>query len=205
MNKNIELFTVDTAYIEYLSSHEPLLFHNKKKHQTNERKYIGVVLLVNGVKYFAPLSSFKEKHGRMKDAVDFIKIKRYAVINLNTMFPAPDGCYSRVDISKEADPKYRALLLSEYRYIKSIQDRIRKNAAVLYRLKTGNTISRLTNRCVNFIMLEQLCTSYMSDDPFYDERNLRYLEQKMEDYKEGKLHFEQHDLREALINSAPPS
>ena len=36
----------------------------------------------------------------------------------------------------------------------------------------------------------------VSIDPFYDERNLRYLEQKMEDYKEGKLPFEQHDLRD---------
>ena len=41
--------------------------------------------------YFAPLSSFKEKHTRMPEAVDFIKIKRYAVINLNNMFPVPVG------------------------------------------------------------------------------------------------------------------
>ena len=33
-------------------------------------------------------------------------------------------------------------------------------------------------------------------DPFYDERNLRYLEQKMEDYKAGKLHFTEHELIE---------
>ena len=36
----------------------------------------------------------------------------------------------------------------------------------------------------------------VSIDPFYDERNLRYLEQKMEDYKEGKLRFVEHDLIE---------
>lgn len=33
-------------------------------------------------------------------------------------------------------------------------------------------------------------------DPFYDERNLRYLEQKMADYKAGKLHFTAHELIE---------
>lgn len=33
-------------------------------------------------------------------------------------------------------------------------------------------------------------------DPFYDERNLRYLEQKMADYKVGKLHFTEHELIE---------
>ena len=36
----------------------------------------------------------------------------------------------------------------------------------------------------------------VSIDPFYDERNLRYLEQKMADYKAGKLRFVEHDLIE---------
>ena len=49
----------------------------------------------------------------MQDGLDFIKIKRYAVINLNNMFPAPAGQYSYVDISKQRDPKYKALLLAE--------------------------------------------------------------------------------------------
>ena len=30
--------------------------------------------------YFAPLSSYKEKHKQMKETLDFIKIKRYSVI-----------------------------------------------------------------------------------------------------------------------------
>ena len=36
----------------------------------------------------------------------------------------------------------------------------------------------------------------VSLDPFFDERNLRYLEQKMADYKAGKLRFVEHDLIE---------
>jgi len=36
----------------------------------------------------------------------------------------------------------------------------------------------------------------VSIDPFYDGRNLRYLEQKMADYKAGKLRFVEHDLIE---------
>lgn len=31
-------------------------------------------------------------------------------------------------------------------------------------------------------------------DPFYSESNMRYLEDKMEDYKTGKLKFEEHKL-----------
>ena len=33
-------------------------------------------------------------------------------------------------------------------------------------------------------------------DPFYSENNIRYLEQKMADYKAGKLKFSEHELIE---------
>ncbi len=55
-----------------------------------------------------------------------MKIKNYAVINLNNMFPVPDGEYVYIDINKEPDVHYQALLRAEYRYIKSIQDKIWK-------------------------------------------------------------------------------
>lgn len=157
---NIKLYEISPAYVEYLVPHAPHLFQNKQAGQHNERKYIGVVLTVNGMDYFAPLSSFKEKHRRMQEGLDFIKIKNYAVINLNNMFPVPAGQYHYVNISKERDPKYKSLLLAEYRYIKSIQDKIRKNAAAAYRLKVKGPISPLTKRCNDFASLEVLCKQY---------------------------------------------
>lgn len=36
----------------------------------------------------------------------------------------------------------------------------------------------------------------ISADPFYSESNIRYLEQKMTDYKAGKLNFAEHELIE---------
>lgn len=102
---SIKFYEISPAYVNYLVPHAPHLFQNKKVGQQNERKYIGVVLTVNGMDYFAPLSSFKEKHRRMQEGLDFIKIKKYAVINLNNMFPVPAGQYSYVDISKERNPK----------------------------------------------------------------------------------------------------
>lgn len=157
---NIKLYEVSPAYIDYLAPHAPHLFRNKQAGQQNERKYIGVVLAINGVDYFAPLSSFKEKHRKMQEGLDFIKVKNYAVINLNNMFPVPAGQCSYVDISKERNPKYRLLLLAEYRYIKSIQKRIRKNAANLYHLKVNGPVSPLTERCNDFTKLESLCQQY---------------------------------------------
>ncbi len=68
---NIKIYEVSNAYIDYLLPYAPHLFQNKKSTQKNERKYIGVVLEINRIKYFAPLSSFKEKHKYMKDGLDF--------------------------------------------------------------------------------------------------------------------------------------
>ena len=157
---NIKLYEISPAYIDYLVPYVPHLFQNKQAGQQNERKYIGVILSVNGMNYFAPLSSFKEKHRRMQAGLDFIKIRNYAVINLNNMFPVPAGQYSYVDISKERNPHYKSLLLAEYRYIKSIQERIRKNAATLYHLKISGPESALTRRCNDFTKLEVLCLKY---------------------------------------------
>ena len=96
----------------------------------------------------------------MRDSIDFIKIKNYAVINLNNMFPVPEGKYTYVDISKEHNPKYKSLLLAEYRYIKSVQEKIRKNAGNLYKLKISGESSALTKRCNDFLKLEELCKNY---------------------------------------------
>ncbi len=64
----------------------------------------------------------------MKESIDLIKVKNYAVINLNNMFPAPLEECRYVDIGAESDVHYRSLLLAEYRFIKSVQDKIIKNA-----------------------------------------------------------------------------
>lgn len=52
----------------------------------------------------------KKRNNSMKEGLDFIKVKNYAVINLNNMFPVPKDKYSYVDISKISNPKYKSLL-----------------------------------------------------------------------------------------------
>ena len=158
---NIKLYEIDSAYVQFLSGYAAHLFHNKQPGQSNERKYIGVILTVNGMDYFAPLSSFKDNHARMQESVDFIKVKRYAVININNMFPVPDGLATYVDISKEKNERYKSLLLAEYRAIKSMQEKIRKNAEIVYKHRIDNgTSTFLGKRCNDFQLLEEACHNY---------------------------------------------
>ena len=67
--ENIKIYEINAAYRIYLVPYAPHLFHNRQQGQANERKYIGIVLQVNGLDYFAPLSSFKPKHRRMRRAL----------------------------------------------------------------------------------------------------------------------------------------
>ena len=63
------------------------------------------------------MSSYKDKHKKMKEGVDFIKIKDYAVINLNNMIPVSDSQIVALDINKEKDLSYRYLLQAESREV----------------------------------------------------------------------------------------
>lgn len=40
---NIKLYEIDPAYVQFLSGYAAHLFHNKQPGQSNERKYIGVI------------------------------------------------------------------------------------------------------------------------------------------------------------------
>lgn len=157
---HIKFYRVAEAYVDYLLPYAPHLFYNKQEVGKKVRKYIGAVLRINSMDYFAPLSSFKPKHRNMRDSLDFIRVKNYAVINLNNMFPVPEGQYEYVDISEENDEKYRDLLRAEYRYIKTIQGKIRQNAAALYRLKKEKGGTSLAYRCNDFMKLEEMCRNY---------------------------------------------
>lgn len=57
--------------------------------------HLGVIIKVNNKDYYVPVSSPKNKHLKMSDSVDFIKINHYVsgellcILNLNNMIPVP--------------------------------------------------------------------------------------------------------------------
>ena len=149
-------YEIDEKYIDFLSQFSEHLFHNAKVSQTYSRKYIGILFEINGIKYFAPLSSFKPKHKRLSETVDFIKIGDMAVINLNNMFPVPEKAYFLKNPNTEKNQQYRTLLNNEIRIIKQKTEQIINNAKVVYNHKmTNDGKSKLSQRCNDFKLLEQ--------------------------------------------------
>ena len=160
MNK-IKIYEIDAAYIKYLSTFEQHLFRNKKISQNFSRKYVGVLLEINGFNYFAPLSSFKPKHKSLMETVDFIKIGSLAVININNMFPAPLKVCKQVIFSTIKDEHYRNLLRAEYRIIKQKSNLLIQNSSSVYNHKLLNDgKSKLSQRCNNFKLLEEKCSEW---------------------------------------------
>ena len=159
MRKSIRINEVRNEYIEYLSSYQKHI--STQTDENFKRKYIGIVLEVSGIKYFAPLSSFKDKHKKMKESVDFIKIKDYAVINLNNMIPVPDSQIVNININKEKNASYRYLLQAESREVNRQKNRIRKNVEIVYSHKKHNGVSTpLAKRTNDFELLEKLSKKY---------------------------------------------
>lgn len=83
--KLLQWYIVNKKYVKYLK-----FFDNKIEnieYQSNLKPFIGIILNINNFNYYVTISSPKGKHYRMKDGIDFIKIKKedriLEVLNLN--------------------------------------------------------------------------------------------------------------------------
>lgn len=156
---SLYFYTVDALYTEYLRQ-----FDNKVPMEHPERHvrpYIGIILEVNDCKYFAPMSSPKEKHKKLQGK-DIYKIAdgEYGVINFNNMIPVPEGAYHLLDFTNENDA-YKELLYNQYRDIRQNASKILKLARRLHGMYVhGHIPPGLDRRCCNFSLLENKCRLY---------------------------------------------
>ena len=136
--------------------------------EKDNRKFLGVVLSINGLDYVVSLSSPKEKHFKMKNSIDFLKInykdQLIGVLNFNNMFPVPKGFYTILNINDVSDTKYRDLLKNELSWCNEItKKKIYKNAEKLHKnitLKKEKSV--FWNRCCNFSLLEEKALEFVS-------------------------------------------
>lgn len=66
----MRLCYIKDSYIAFLKQYDQKVPDNKNE----QRPYIGVILEIKGKTYYAPLSSPKPKHLKMKNSLDFRKI-----------------------------------------------------------------------------------------------------------------------------------
>ena len=150
----LKLYNINDDYIESISKIDSKIAFAKIDSRSQSRKYIGIILEINGLKY---------KHDNMTEKVDFVKIGRYAVVNLNNMLPVPEGEYFYVDFNNIKDKNYVNLLRNEYRIIHKKSEKILRNANIVYKHKIENgNDTPLARRCCDFLRLEKFAFCYKS-------------------------------------------
>lgn len=76
-----------------------------------------------------------------------------------------------------------------------VDDEVKRGAEQTFD-EIGLSMSTAINVFLKKVARERRIPFELSVDPFYSESNMRHLEKKMEDYREGRLNFAEHELIE---------
>lgn len=166
MGKDVyALVTVNSQYCNYLRMFDDRVCYNSGEKEL--RPFVGILLEINHCKYFAPLSSPKPKHLKMKNQIDFYKIDegKLGAINFNNMIPIPDNEYEYIDTNipcvSRVEKQYQSLLKDQLRWINRESNGLSEKALNLYLKRTQNKLSeRVAKRCCDFQLLEDKCKEY---------------------------------------------
>ena len=160
----MRFYNITDDYIAFLRTFDTKVAENKHE----ARPYVGVVLEINGVNYYAPFTSPKPKHQKMKNGKDFRKINQgiYGAINFNNMIPVVAEALIEIDINNMDDEKYKNLLLNQLNYVRADKKQIEKVASELHTLllKSDDELSKydlqVKQRCCNIKLLEEKFLNY---------------------------------------------
>lgn len=163
----LKWYIVDKEYVNYLRQFDEKV--ENIDYNTKLKPYIGILITINEFNYYVPISSAKEKHYKIREGMDFIKImqddKIIGVLNLNNMIPILDKNVKVLkykDIEKYRDfvsDKEKTLYISflsfELNLINHKMEKIKKNAIKLYNEKINNPTANVSRRCCDFKLLEE--------------------------------------------------
>jgi len=140
----MEIVAVQQQYTDYLRDFDKRVSKNLDKIYI--RPYLGALVTIGQLKYFAPLTSQSKgkslAENPKKESITFYPIDdcRLGGINLNNMIPLVDGVYEKYELAKVLNKVQRQL------HEKQIID-LRKNAAhivakaeKIYKLKIGRKL-----------------------------------------------------------------
>ena len=165
MKESLILVRLDTDYCNYLCK-----FDNRVPFNFNEkelRPFVGVLFKVDKCMYFAPLSSPKPKHLKLKDKLDFLRIDsgKLGAINFNNMLPVTRNNIIKLDLNKdsltETEQKYTKLLKEQIYWLNRNNKKLYGRSKKLYDKYVDGTLDyNISIRCCNFKLLEEKCNEY---------------------------------------------
>lgn len=162
---NLKIVRVNSDYCDYLRKFDNKVVYNK--HEKELRPFIGILFKIENCEYFAPLASPKEKHIKMKNKIDFLKIKggELGAVNFNNMIPVKEHNYYLVDLNRTnlsiSEQKYQQLLKQQLQWLNEHYNQLKNKSFKLYQLyNRGRLPENIKERCCNFKLLEEKCLEY---------------------------------------------
>lgn len=151
-------YDINEDYINFLKTVDkqvPDINYHK-----NNKFVCGVVLEINGINYYAPISHMTEKQQTNLQIID--NNKPIATIRFSFMIPAVEAALIKKDFSEIAkkDSKYADLLDAEYNFCKTHQKEIYEKALAVYKIGC-NKSHRLNFTCCDFLKLESEYSKFM--------------------------------------------
>lgn len=156
--KKLLLIRVDEDYCNFLRKFDNKVAYNYD--YKKNRPFVGVLFEINDCKYFAPLSSPKPKHLKLKSKIDFLKIDggRYGAVNFNNMIPVSDKNVVIINIKND---KYGELLKRQIYWLNRHKEKLYNQSKKLYSDYICGKLNRnIAKRCCNFKLLEEKCEIY---------------------------------------------
>jgi hypothetical protein len=140
MNELQKIVYIDSNYILFLQDKYSDIYWNKEiitsNNETISRPYVGFILKIKGVEFFAPLTSKKKKEG-----YGFLPVinkgEIISFINLQKMIPVNEELTRRINfnINNNDDiktKKYKTYLFHEWRFISRNRNKILEEAKEMF-------------------------------------------------------------------------
>lgn len=153
----LNFYDVDEDYINFLKKYDRQV--PNIRYEGNNKFVCGVVLEIDGIKYYAPISHLTTKQQTNIQIID--KEKVISTIRFSFMFPALDEVLTKKDFLQISmtDKKYATLLQAEHQFCSKNKEKILEKAQKVYEIGC-NKEHRLNHTCCDFKLLEQHYAEY---------------------------------------------
>lgn len=159
---NLGFYTINQNYLKYLYTIDSEVYYNPK-YESSIKHFFGIVVLINDISYFIPITLAKEKHKKWKNVsnehfliYEFIaknSTNILAVLDIKKMIPVKEKCYNKISFFEIEDMRYRNLFQKEYEFLLKRKNKIIDKVNKLYKKQKETMIINPKN--CNFNKLEK--------------------------------------------------
>lgn len=159
----LRFYDIDVNYVRYLQSIDSQI--PNIHYSTNNKFVCGVVLDINGVKYYAPVSHTTKKY--QTSLLIYDNGTPISSIRFSFMLPAYEKVLKVKNFKEIAkvDQHYADIISAEYNYCRDNIDAIYKKANAVYKIGC-NKNHRLNYTCCDFKKLEKYYLEFNKEGNF---------------------------------------